>query len=55
MERWIEEVEILEEEFRRTIHGFNKMTVVWTQLADQSSKRGYTAYGRQKADMYLCM
>jgi hypothetical protein len=33
MERWQEEVEILEEEFRRAIRGFEKMEQVWSSLA----------------------
>ncbi|KAK7021435.1 hypothetical protein R3P38DRAFT_2435965, partial [Favolaschia claudopus] len=33
MERWQEEVEILAQEFRRSIKGFTKMRDVWTSLA----------------------
>jgi hypothetical protein len=33
MERWQEEVEILEEEFRRATRGFEKMEQVWSSLA----------------------
>ncbi|KAK1227310.1 hypothetical protein PQX77_009695 [Marasmius sp. AFHP31] len=55
-QRWIEEVEILEEEFRRTIAGCNKMGEVWEQAADpQGRGPGYVAYAHQKADMFRLM
>ncbi|KAF7975232.1 hypothetical protein HWV62_10194 [Athelia sp. TMB] len=55
MEAWVVEIEILEEEFRRTICGFEKMVAVWGRLASDSTKRGHSAYGMQKAAMYKRM
>lgn len=61
MERWQEEVEILEEEFRRAIRGFEKMEQVWSSLAmsegsksdfDPRVAKGKMAYGKKKAAMY---
>jgi len=63
MERWQEEVEILEEEFRRAIRGFEKMEQVWSSLAmsigsesadffDSRVAKGKMAYGKKKAAMY---
>jgi hypothetical protein len=62
MERWQEEVEILEEEFRRAIRGFEKMEQVWSSLAmskgfesadlDSRLAKGKMAYGKKKAAMY---
>ena len=62
MEHWQEEVEILEEEFRRAICGFEKMDQVWSSLAmsegseladfDPRVAKGKMAYGKKKAAMY---
>jgi hypothetical protein len=64
MERWQEEVEILEEEFRRAIRGFEKMEQVWSSLAisslegsesadfDPRVAKGKMAYGKRKTAMY---
>ncbi|KAL0058522.1 hypothetical protein AAF712_014799 [Marasmius tenuissimus] len=55
-QRWIEEVEILEEEFQQMIAGCNKMGDVWQQAAEaQNWVRGYIAYAHQKADMFCLM
>ncbi|KAJ7732066.1 hypothetical protein DFH07DRAFT_755417 [Mycena maculata] len=53
MERWQEEVEILAQEFRRAIQGFNKMGTVWTALAhDHEEEPGKKAYALKVASMY---
>ena len=69
-ERWVEEVDLLEEEFRRLIRSCNKMEAVWLELAASVSQKyqplsttrkmpgphpGYTSYAYQKADMYKKM
>ena len=63
MEHWQEEVEILEEEFRWAIHGFEKMEQVWSSLAmskgsesadfDPRVTKGKMAYRKKKAAMYI--
>ncbi|KDR78511.1 hypothetical protein GALMADRAFT_209005 [Galerina marginata CBS 339.88] len=68
MERWQEEVEILAQEFRRTIRGFDKMAHVWSSLAispapvecshnlvDHGVEHGKMAYGKKKAAMFRRM
>lgn len=55
MERWQEEVEILEEELRRMVRGCQRMDEVWTVMANQCEKTGYKAYALQKASMFKCM
>lgn len=65
MQRWVEEVEILEEEFRRFVRACDKMRDVWNSLSQgQSSKyslphhnwhmetSGFTVYALQKSSMY---
>lgn len=48
-----EEKEILEEEFRRAITSFEKMSASWKQLGERSSKRrGASGYARKKVDMH---
>ncbi|TDL13796.1 hypothetical protein BD410DRAFT_846611 [Rickenella mellea] len=55
-DRWQEEVDILEEEFRRTIRSFQKMSATWDKLADQNSEKGgYVAYARRQAAMFKKM
>ncbi|KAJ7755315.1 hypothetical protein DFH07DRAFT_743385 [Mycena maculata] len=52
MERW-QEVEILAQEFCRTIQGFNKMETVSTALAhDHEEEPGKKAYALKVANMY---
>ena len=56
MEQWQEEVEILGQEFRRAIQGFNKMENVWTSLAkDHENEPGKSAYASKVANMYQQM
>ena len=64
MERWIEEAEIIEEEFRRLIRACDRMDIVWTAIADSASnlyppsdkaQPGFKAYALQKASMYQRM
>ncbi|KAF9471253.1 hypothetical protein BDN70DRAFT_977471 [Pholiota conissans] len=71
MERWIEEVDLLQEEFRRVIRGCEKMAEVWATMSHQISSKycsedrspllpapsraGYTAYALQKSAMYRQM
>jgi hypothetical protein len=53
MEQWLEEVEILAQEFRRAIQGFNKMETVWTALAhDHQEDPGKKAYPLKKPNIY---
>ncbi|KAJ7848506.1 hypothetical protein B0H14DRAFT_2583018 [Mycena olivaceomarginata] len=53
MEQWLEEVEILAQEFHHAIQGFNKMETVWTALAhDHQEDPGKKAYALKKANMY---
>lgn len=55
MERWQEEVEILEEELWRMVRGCQRMDVVWTKMAEKCEKAGYKAYALQKAFMFKRM
>jgi hypothetical protein len=48
----MEEVEILAQEFRRSVVGFRKMCYLWGEMGDKSEKPGCIAYARQKAAMY---
>ena len=69
-ERSVEEVDLLEEEFRRLVRSCEKMESVWLELTATSPKYcplspawqqmpglhpGYTSYAYQKADMYQKM
>ncbi|KAF8057825.1 hypothetical protein FPV67DRAFT_1455922 [Lyophyllum atratum] len=47
-----EEKEILEEEFRRSIASFHRMSEVWSELASKKPAPGYTAYCHKQAAMY---
>ena len=50
---WEEEVETLEEEFRRTIRSFEHMADVWTLLAKAPvTGTGYSAYASKQAHVY---
>ena len=51
-ERWEEEVEIIEEEFRRAARGWNKMSEVWLKLGEHYQSGGHRAYAMQKASAY---
>jgi len=55
MWRWQEELEILEEEFRRTARAFDRMAFVWKELAGKHTRRGYVAYAHEKSAMYRDM
>ncbi|KAJ3553741.1 hypothetical protein NP233_g12577 [Leucocoprinus birnbaumii] len=53
LERLHEELEILNEEFRRTHVSFSKMEEVWTKLAaGEHPNAGYAAYAHRHAAMY---
>ncbi|KAF9013711.1 hypothetical protein BDZ89DRAFT_1222295 [Hymenopellis radicata] len=66
MDRWMEEVETLEEEFRRYIRGCQSMSSYWTDMSANQwgpytfsrcignfdATSGYRVYAAQKADMY---
>jgi hypothetical protein len=52
MERWEEEVEIVEEEFRRTVRSFEKMASVWNELGVRSMQEGHAAYAFLKAHIF---
>jgi hypothetical protein len=48
-----EEVEILEEEFRRAHRSFERMAEVWTELAGRTKDdKGKAAYGHKQSAMY---
>jgi len=55
MWRWQEELEILEEEFRRTARAFDRMAFVWKELARRHTRKGYVAYAHEKSAMYRYM
>ncbi|KAJ2913710.1 hypothetical protein MD484_g6700, partial [Candolleomyces efflorescens] len=69
MMRWVEEVEILEEDFRRLVRAAESMAAFWTSVnaSDQEqgpwnpvnvanpSRIGYVVYAQQKAAMYRKM
>ena len=46
-----EEVEILQQEFLRTIRSFQKMSTVWREIAGREDK-DRAAYGYQQSVMY---
>lgn len=52
MERWQEEVEILTQESRRTVMGFQKMKDIWYILGSSSLERGKIAYAKRQRAMY---
>ncbi|KAF7760546.1 hypothetical protein Agabi119p4_11222 [Agaricus bisporus var. burnettii] len=53
VDRLREELEILEEEFRRTYKSFTRMNEVWQELAIlHENRRGYPAYAWRQADIY---
>ena len=51
-DRFRKEVQILEEEFDRTIVSFRRMSDVWTQLTSKVDAPGSAAYAHRKAIMY---
>lgn len=53
-DRWREEIKLLEEELRRTVRGFRRMSEVWTEIASENSD-GRRAYAYRQADMYYEM
>jgi hypothetical protein len=56
MERWEEEIEILEEEFRRTVRSFEHMAEAWGVLAmTPNAAVGYSAYAFEHSQMYRDM
>jgi hypothetical protein len=57
MERWQEEVEILEEEFRRLSRACDRMAAVWTGLAtvERIPNNGFVAYAHETSAMYTSM
>ena len=52
---WQGELEILEEEFRPTVHLFKQMAFVWNELAGRHTKRGYVTHAHEKLAMYRDM
>lgn len=58
MERWQEEVEILTQESRRTVMGFQKMKDIWyilgssSPVEDTAVERGKIAYAKCQQAMY---
>jgi hypothetical protein len=55
MYRWMEEVELVEEELRRLHRGCIKMKDIWERLATLNADSGYAPYAYHKADMYTQM
>uniref|UniRef100_A0A0W0FT55 CxC2-like cysteine cluster KDZ transposase-associated domain-containing protein n=1 Tax=Moniliophthora roreri TaxID=221103 RepID=A0A0W0FT55_MONRR len=55
MQCWQEEVEILSEEFRRAIHGFEKMVLIWHEVAAASYEfsEGFVAYAQHQTYNYM--
>lgn len=46
-------VELLEEEFRRTTQAFDRIAIVWKELARKYiNRKGYAAYAHKKSGMY---
>ncbi|KAJ3567379.1 hypothetical protein NP233_g6404 [Leucocoprinus birnbaumii] len=52
VERLKEELEILEEEFRRVHTSFSRMNEVWTTLAKNSKSAGFASYALRQAHMH---
>ena len=50
-DRTQEEVEILQEEFKRTIRSFQRMSNVWLELGS-CEENGRAAYAQQQSRMY---
>jgi hypothetical protein len=57
MERWAEEVRIIDAEFKRTARTFLFLGNAWTQAATDSAaeKPGFAAYAYERAQMYASM
>jgi hypothetical protein len=54
-ERWDEELETDEEEFRRTIRSYDVLALVWTELGQSREAGGHRAYAMQKASAFRRM
>jgi hypothetical protein len=54
-DRFREEAQILDAEFKWTIISFSRMSEVWTELAIKAASPGSAAYAHRKATMYLVM
>lgn len=52
VDRLQEELDILEEEFRRTHTTFLRMNKTWEQLAAVAEKTGHACYARRQAKMF---
>jgi hypothetical protein len=56
MERWAEEVRIIDVEFKRTARTFSFLGNAWTQAAKGSAEKpGFAAYAYERAQMYASM
>ncbi|KAF6742158.1 hypothetical protein DFP72DRAFT_1081660 [Ephemerocybe angulata] len=56
MMRWVEEVEILEEDIRRVVRSAERMEAFWTSAASESPKiSGRQVYAYEKASMFKRM
>jgi hypothetical protein len=54
VERLKEELDMLDEEFRRTYKSFMRMTEVWKELAIlNQSAPGYSAYAWRQVNMHI--
>ncbi|KAK7025384.1 hypothetical protein VNI00_016020 [Paramarasmius palmivorus] len=55
LHRWIEEIELLEEEFRRLVRASEKMCETWRRLGSSGPDVAHRAYAFQKASMFSNM
>jgi hypothetical protein len=55
VKRWDEDVEALEEEFRRNIRSFEKMSEIWSELGLGFQPSGHRAYALEKSSAYARM
>jgi hypothetical protein len=54
-ERWDEDLETVEEEFRRTIRSYDVLSLVWTELGQSREPGGHRAYAMKKAASFRRM
>jgi hypothetical protein len=48
----MEEFELKHVEFIRCIRSFDKMSLIWEQLASNATRSGYAEFARHQADIY---
>lgn len=52
MERWEEEVCIVEEEFRRYVRGCSALKMAWMHMAEEADRPGNRAFAIRTAALY---